>query len=196
MAREDAERWDRRWLDRGPPGPPAAALVEREARLPRSGRALDLAGGNGRHALWLAERGLEVTLADVSTVALEVALRTAGRRGLVLGCVRADLEEEGLPRGPWDLVLIHHFLDRGVLAGVREVLAPGGRLLMVHPTRRNLERHPRPSARFLLEEGELPGLLPGLEVLEYEEGWGTEGRHEAVVVAALPAAGKARSGSS
>ena len=46
-------------------------------------------------------------------------------------------------------------------------------------TERNLVRHPRPSARFLLADGELPGLIPGLTTLEHREGWAEWGVHEA-----------------
>jgi tellurite methyltransferase len=63
------------------------------------------------------------------------------------------------------------------------VLAPDGLLVFAQPTRSNLQRHPHPSARFLLEDGELPRLLQGLEVVSYSEGWTDEGRHEARLVA-------------
>jgi hypothetical protein len=54
------------------------------------------------------------------------------------------------------------------------------------PTLRNLERHARPGRPYLLVEGELPTLVQGLEVLQYEEGWLEEGRHEARLVARSP----------
>ena len=55
--------------------------------------------------------------------------------------------------------------------------------MVVHPTRSNLRRHTRPGPRHLLGDGELPGLVRGLEVLRYEEGWTEQGRHEARLVA-------------
>ena len=58
-------------------------------------------------------------------------------------------------------------------------------LVVVHPTRSNLERHDSPGPHHLLDDGELPGLIPGLEVVHYEEGWSEEGRHEARLVARL-----------
>jgi tellurite methyltransferase len=64
-----------------------------------------------------------------------------------------------------------------------QVLAPGGLLVFAQPTRSNLQRNPHPSARFLLEDGELPQLLRGLKVISYTEGWTEEGRHEARLVA-------------
>ncbi len=67
------------------------------------------------------------------------------------------------------------------------VLAPGGLLVAAHATRTNLERHPRPGPDHVLEEGELPRLVRGLELVRSEEGWLESGRHEARVVARKPA---------
>src|SRR5213075_3071128 len=66
----DRERWNARWREQaGELAPPAAFVVEHTALLPASGRALDVAGGAGRHAVWLARAGLDVTMIDVSDVA-------------------------------------------------------------------------------------------------------------------------------
>ncbi len=156
-------------------------MVESSRFVPRSGRALDIAGGAGRHAVWLAERGLEVTLVDVSQVALDHAGRLAADRRVSLTTVRRDLEADGLVGGLWDVVLIHHFLDRAVLASAPQALERGGVFIFCQPTLRNLERHDRPGPQFLLEEGELADLVSGwpLQVLLLEENWGVEGRHEA-----------------
>ncbi len=150
--------------------------------LPKSGNALDLAGGSGRHALWLASLGLDVTLADVSEVALAMAGAEAQARALPLRTVHLDVDTTTLG-GPWKLILCFHFLDRRVLAKVADHLAIDGVFVMVHPTRRNLERHARPSERFLLEEGELATLLPDLHIVRSEESWSSEDRHEAQLVA-------------
>lgn len=174
MSAADRERWDARWQDaeRGAPSPLVTALGE---YLPRSGRAVDLAGGLGRHAAWFLEQGLEATVADVSPVALAAA--PEGVRPL-----RWDADD-GPPEGPWDVVLCHRFLDRRVLGAVHRVLAPGGVLLVVHPTVVNLERHPNPSRRWLLEPGELPALVDGLVIRHHSEQWRETGCFEAVLVA-------------
>ncbi len=63
-------RWDARWERNRQPQTPAAFVVESARFLPATGTAIDVAGGSGRNAIWLAGRGLEVTLVDVSSVAL------------------------------------------------------------------------------------------------------------------------------
>lgn len=179
------ERWNRRYRDRPPSDTPAGFLVDRAGHLPGSGRALDVGGGGGRNAIWLAARGLAVTLVDVSDEACAAAARRAETAGVDLDVRRLDVERTGLPAGPWDVVVFHHFLDRDRIHAAAAALAPGGTLLVSQPTVRNLERHPRPSRRWLLGEGELARLaaeIPDAEVLELTEEWTDEGHHEARLV--------------
>jgi SAM-dependent methyltransferase len=183
MAASDRERWNARYREADAPEAPSPFLLAQDELLPRRGRALDVGGGAGRHALWLARRGLDVTLADVSDVALARAAEEARRQGLQLATVQVDLEAEPLPAGPWDLVVCTYFLHRPLFARIEAALAPGGLLVVAHATRTNLERHPRPGPRHVLEDRELPRLVARLEVLRYEEGWLDAGRHEARVVA-------------
>jgi tellurite methyltransferase len=188
---EARERWDRKYAGRpAEPGLPDGFLLACADRLPTAGKALDVAGGAGRHALWLAARGLDVTIADVSPVGLQRATDAAAARGLAVKTQAMDLEADPrLPDGPWDLILCFHFLFRPIYGDFARVLAPGGTLVVCHPTRTNLQRHAHPSARFLLEDGELEGLVPGVQVLSLEEGWSPAGRHEARLVARRAVAG-------
>ena len=184
----DAARWDARHRARSGPRTPSALLRSLDALLPRGQAghsppcALDAAGGPGHDAIWLAERGLDVTLADVSPVALAQAREAAAAAGVSLHLVQVDLERAPLPAGPFDLVVVLNFLWRPLLAAIPAVLAPGGLFVYLQPTRTNLERNPSPSARFLLDDGELPRLVTGLTVIRFEEGW-LDGRHEARLVA-------------
>ncbi|MEO1063980.1 MAG: methyltransferase domain-containing protein [Actinomycetota bacterium] len=182
----DAEHWDGRWADADPPGDPEPWLVRAADRLPSSGQAVDLAGGQGRNALWLAGRGLDVTVVDVSAVGLSRAEATAEERGLALTTLRRDLPTEGPPPGPWDLAVIVRYLDRPLLAALPSVLADAGLVAFSQPTVVNLERHEHPREQFLLAEGEMASLvdaIDGLEVVELFEGWTPEGTHEAQLLA-------------
>ncbi|QAT84936.1 thiopurine S-methyltransferase [Corallococcus coralloides] len=183
MSQEDRQRWNDKHQQATATREPSAFLRALEDRLPRKGRALDLAGGAGHDACWLARRGLDVTLVDISDVALAQAETLARDAGVPLTRLRLDLETEALPPGPFDLVVCLNYLWRPLLAAVPSLLAPGGLFVFAQPTRRNLQRHPHPSARFLLEEGELPTLLQGLQSLSFTEDWTDAGRHEARVLA-------------
>ncbi len=189
----DRERWDARYRSRTDHDTrPSSFLISLDDVLPRGAgaparapRALDVAGGTGRNAVWLARRGLEVTLADVSPVALGLARSAAYAAGVTLRLVEVDLESGSLPPGPFDLIVSIDFLCRPLLAVFPTALGPGGLLVYAQATRRNLERHAHPSARFLLAEGELRTLVAGLEVRGYEEGW-FDDRHEARLLARRP----------
>ncbi|MFE8595976.1 class I SAM-dependent methyltransferase [Archangium violaceum] len=183
MSEEDRQRWNTRYREQQGTREPSVFLRSLADQLPGRGRALEVAGGAGHDAVWLASRGLDVTLTDVSDVALERAAENARAAGVPLRLQRLDVETEPLPPGPFDLVLCQNFLWRPLFAEVSKVLAPGGLFIFAQPTRSNLQRHVHPSARFLLEDGELPGLLQGLEIVSYTEGWTGEGRHEARLVA-------------
>ncbi len=194
VASEERERWNRRY---GAPGSgrdePSAALVALEQWLPARGRALELAGGTGADALWLARRGLAVTIVDVSEVGLAKAAARAVAAGVELFVVQADLERDAPPPGPWELISCSRYLQREVVARSAEALARGGTFVWIHPTTINLERHASPSARFLLSPGEARALVEaaGLRVRFYDEAWVGEpqtAQHLARVVAERPGA--------
>jgi SAM-dependent methyltransferase len=187
MATNDRERWDRRYAsgEETEPEPPdwLASLGE---EIPTQGRALDVAAGTGRAALWLARRGLAVTAVDVSPVGLERCAALARREGLAVETFASDLEQAPLPSGPWDVIACFHYLQRGLFPAMRDALAPGGILVCEIGTLRTLERHARPSARWLLEENELLRLCAPLSIAYYREGW-IRDRADARVVARKPA---------
>lgn len=188
MTDDPAARWDARYAAGEAPTEPSAFVVAQADRLPAAGRALDVAGGAGRHAIWLAGRGLDVTLVDVSAEGLQLAEDRARAAGRALRTVQRDLAHEPLPAGPFDVVLVHAFLDHDVLDQVPAVLAPGGWFLFAQATVANLEAHARPPRRYLLERGEMARVADrlGLTVVELGEGWTPEGRHEAHLVARRP----------
>ena len=107
------------------------------------GRALDLACGEGRNAVWLAERGWRTTGLDFSDVALAKAERLAASRGVEVEWVLADVLDHEPERGAFDLVAVlylqlpHEQLAK-VLRSAREALAPGGTLLVLGHDTTNL----------------------------------------------------------
>jgi SAM-dependent methyltransferase len=184
MSQFDRDKWNARYRERGrKTAGPSSFLMSLDDLLPTKGRALDVAGGAGRHAIWLAKRGLDVTLADVSEEAMSLAEDEAASAEVRIHSLVIDLEAEPFPAGPWDVIVSFYYLQRTLFEGFAAALAPGGLLVFAQPTKSNLERHAKPPAPFLLEDGELPGLVQGLEIVRYHEGWQSEGRHEAQLVA-------------
>ena len=139
MSAHDRETYDE--LYRSAPalwsGRPNRQLVVEASEL-RPGRALDAGSGEGGDALWLAERGWQVTAVDFSTVALERAAAAAGARNLAdrIEWVHADLGSWAAPEGSFELVTAHYlhasWVDRAALfRRLAAAVAPGGTLLVV-----------------------------------------------------------------
>lgn len=142
--RSRRELWDERHATSDPieSHEPDATLVE-VARELVPGRALDLATGDGRNAIWLARQGWTVTAVDFSQVGLERARAAAERAGVTVAWVRADLIEWLPPRRAFDLVDVVYLhlppAERATAyAGAAEAVAPGGTLLVVGHDTANL----------------------------------------------------------
>lgn len=141
----DATEWDQRYADRPLvwSAGPNQFLAEEVADL-APGRALDLACGEGRNALWLAEQGWQVTGTDFSPVAIDKARQRAERQGLEVAFHVADATDPA-PGGPYDLVIVFYLQlvaeqRRGAHRNAAGALAPGGTLIIVGHDRDNLDR--------------------------------------------------------
>ena len=122
---------------------PNRFLVAEAGELP-PGRALDLACGEGRNAVWLAEQGWQATGVDFSDVALGKARRLAAGRGVEVEWVHADLLEFGPPRRAFDLVVSLYLQvpqpeRSAILARAADAVAPGGTLLVIAHDSSNLD---------------------------------------------------------
>ena len=112
---------------------PSALLVEAvEGRPP--GRALDVAMGQGRNALFLAQRGWSVTGFDVSETGLAVARTNASKAGVALDAVRSDIDTFEYGTAQWDLVALIYVpasaYDAPTIATLARALKPGGLLVL------------------------------------------------------------------
>jgi SAM-dependent methyltransferase len=156
---------------------PNQFVADQLAGLP-PGRALDLAAGEGRNSVWLAERGWSVTAVDFSRVGLDKARTLAAARGVGDGRVDwvvADLRDYEPARAAFDLVLIAYLqVDAGlrdrVLDGAAAALVPGGTLLVVGHDLANLTRGvggPQ-SPEVLYTPEAISAALPGLRILRAE----------------------------
>lgn len=129
--------WDERYAEKelvyG--AEPNDFLASRGGDFPAAGRALDIGAGEGRNALFLASRGLDVLAVDQSEVGMRKAARLAGERGLRLRTLAADLAGFDAPPASFDVVssIFVHLpaqLRAGVHARLTSWLAPGGVYVM------------------------------------------------------------------
>ena len=140
----DRDAWNARYADAELvwSAEPNRFLVQEVAGL-TPGRALDLGAGEGRNAIWLAERGWRATAVDFSGVGLQKARGLAEARGVEVNWVEADLRSYSPARDAFDLVaLIYiHLPDeerRAVVRRAADAVAAGGTLLVIGHDRSNL----------------------------------------------------------
>jgi SAM-dependent methyltransferase len=163
---------------------PSSWLVQHAGLLPREGRALDVACGRGRHALWLAAHGLTTFAIDRDAEAIRELNEAAVARRLPLRAEVRDLEDGSNPfRGStFDVVVVVHYLHRPLFPALIEALSPDGLLVYETFTRAQAARGKPTNPDFLLQPGELLDLVRPLEILASREG-DIEGRMIASVIA-------------
>jgi len=141
-----------------------------EPSFPKPGCALDLAGGVGRHALFLAERGWDVTLMDISDTGLAEARQQAEQRRLRITFEQRDLTEGQLLPATFDLILVFFYLERSLFPQIAAALKPGGILVYKTYTREQLKLGGGPThPMHLLESNELLRAFADLRILQYQE---------------------------
>lgn len=196
----ERERWNRRYrkkslakMKTGTPGRTVPdpflelAFSEHIAPLfPRRGTALDLAGGAGRHAIWLAKQGWDVTLIDISETGVDEARQNAGPLASHIRFVvddlthfkaaqtqfeaRSEAASEATSEAMFEVVMSFFYLQRNIFPEIIKAIRPGG--LLVYKTytsaQAKLAGGPKNPAH-LLEPRELLQLAHELRVLHYRE---------------------------
>ena len=142
----DAQTWNQRYSETElmwSAGP--NLFVEQLCRDLTPGRSIDLAAGEGRNAIWLAEQGWDSTAVDYSDVAIDKAGQIAAKRGVTITAEVADLTEYEPSPGAYDLVVIAYLQIPDeqltpILGRAAAAVAPGGTFVLVCHDRDNLER--------------------------------------------------------
>jgi len=138
--------------------------------FPAGGSALDLAGGAGRHAIWLARQGWEVTLIDISETGIELARHKAGPLASHIHLVVDDLTHFTAAQTQFDLLMVFFYPERRIFSEIVKAIRPGRPLVYKTYTlaQAGLAGGPKDGAH-LLKPGELLRLIEGLRVLHYAE---------------------------
>lgn len=145
----------------------------------KPGRALDIACGVGRHAIFLAEHGWHVTAVDSSRVGIEILQRRAREAGVAIEARVADLEsgEFYIEPGTYDLVCVFYYLQRDLFSPIRAGVKRGGTVVAAIHLNDGKEDAKPANPAFLLEPGELKQLFADWEITYYREGESDEGGH-------------------
>jgi len=138
-----------------------------EPSFPSAGLALDLAGGLGRHALWLASRSWQVTVVDVSEVAIAKLTQAARERDVKLELLVGDASEYKFEPAQFDLIVLFYHLDRSLFPKILSALTPGGLLICKMSLPWNSDETAAGTGP--LQRDELPSLVAELHVLHHQE---------------------------
>jgi SAM-dependent methyltransferase len=157
---------------------PSPLLIKAIKNL-KPGSALDIACGVGRHAIYLAEHGWQVTAVDGSSVGIQILNERAQDAGVTVDAELADLEAHEFLIDPaaYDLICNFYYLQRDLFPSIRTGVKPGGVFVAaIHLNEGNIDAKPHNPA-FLLNPGELEALFSDWEITYYHEGPSDEGGH-------------------
>ena len=167
----DRTAWESRYGEKDDDGSraPSQFIAQHVRGLP-VGRALDVASGDGRHALYLARQGWTVDAIDFAHAGLARLSAIARREGVRINSVQADLEQYPLPRDRYMLIVNVRYLQRSLFPALKLAVCRGGVIVFETFIRDQQQLgHPRNPA-FLLERGELAHRFSDFDVLASEEG--------------------------
>jgi len=149
---------------------PVQFLAENYHYIPFEASVLDMGMGEGRNAVFLAQKGYKVTGVDISSVAVKKANLLARELGVQIKGIVASLKEYNIPKESFDAIICFYFLDKSLIEKMKSWLKPGGILIFQANTLREFEKKKsRIDKDSYLKEQELLNLFSGMRVLKYEE---------------------------
>ncbi|MDY6818056.1 MAG: class I SAM-dependent methyltransferase [Halobacteriales archaeon] len=148
---------------------PSSLLQAYVDSLPE-GRALDIATGNGRNAVYLAEHGFDVDAIDIADQALARARSLAADRGVTVNWIQADIGSYPFPTATYDVVMASQYYKLDRITDFKAALKPGGYLLFEHHLRSSDPVDIGPGTEhYRFGANELLRSCLDLTVLHYEE---------------------------
>lgn len=137
--------------------------------LPGSGSALDLACGLGGNSLDLAQRGLKTYAWDISDTALQHLEHTARTQKLTVLTRQCDLLDQPFSTDKYDVIVVSHFLERGLFAQIKSALLPGGLVYYQTFVKTDMPASGPSRPEWRLDKDELLDVFRDLEILAYHE---------------------------
>jgi 2-polyprenyl-3-methyl-5-hydroxy-6-metoxy-1,4-benzoquinol methylase len=137
----------------------------------RMGKALDIATGEGRNAVFLAKKGFFVDGVDISEVALRKAKRLARENRVSMTPILADLNTYNLKPDSYHVILNFDYLQKSLIPQIKRGLKRKGIVVYENYTVDQLANPKGENVRrdYLLKKGELKDLFKDFEILVYEE---------------------------
>lgn len=176
--KSDKKRWDDRFKGKEFAfGIKANPFLRRQIALLPKGKALDIASGEGRNAVFLAKHGFDVEAVDISKMGLRKARKLAKEMGVKIYTSFADLNTYQIEKEQYDLIANFYFLKRSLIPKIKKGLKKGGRVIFETYTleQRMLGTGGPKHPRYFLKPNELLRLFKDFRILFYREGIFREG---------------------
>jgi 2-polyprenyl-3-methyl-5-hydroxy-6-metoxy-1,4-benzoquinol methylase len=184
----DQKRWDDRFGKKGfALGKEPNPFLKKHIRLLPKGKALDMATGEGKNAVFLAQNGFEVDALDISEKGLKKAQKLARGRGVKINTFLVDLDQYQIEKEQYDLIANFYFLRRRLIPRIKKGLKKGGKVifetyLLEH---RTLGTGGPKQAKYFLKPNELLRLFKNFRILFYREGIFKEGGRKKAVASLI-----------
>ncbi len=187
MSQQDRDKWNQRYGSGDYRKTNPVDLLHHWAPQLKTGKALDIACGAGRNAIYLAQLGFEVTAVDISTEGLALARQDAESQQLTVNWIEQDFDEKPDVGGSYDLIIVFWFVNMPLISRLCSQLNPGGYLIsMQHLVADGELAGPRTS-RFRIQPDELKDAIHGLQIEYYHEGLETDADGDTLATAAVVA---------
>lgn len=183
MSQLDRDKWNQRYAEDSYRKTNPVTLLENWISEFPVGRALDVACGAGRNALFMAQAGFSVDAIDISQEGLKLAKQQAEDQGLDINWIEHDLDEAYSFDRNYDLIVVMWYVDLPLITRLRDCIAPGGYLLCEEHLVCDQETAGPKNDNFRVKPGALRSAVSGLEILSYEETIETDSEGEQVASA-------------
>ena len=162
-------------------------FLKKHIHLLPKGKTLDMAAGEGRNAVFLAQKGFEVDAVDISEKGLKKARKLAREKGVKINTFLVDLDQHPIGKERYDLIVNFYFLRRRLIPRIKKGLKKGGKVifetyLLEH---RKLGTGGPKQAKYFLKPNELLGLFKDFRILFYREGIFWEGGRKKAVASLI-----------
>ncbi len=176
--KSEQKQWDKRFRKKGfVLGKEPNVFLKNHIHLFLKGKALDIASGEGRNAVFLAQHGFEVDALDISKEGLKKAIKLSREKGVKINPIHVDLDQYDIGKEKYDLIINLYFLKRRLIPKIKRGLKRRGKVLFETYTleHRNLGGSGPKQAKFFLKPNELLRLFKDFQILFYREGIFKEG---------------------